>query len=638
MVRELEPGAYRLALGLVSDAASAERIVLDAFASLAPSLARISSPSELREKLYARIRQRATRQRGAPASTDNRPEPVAIVSDGLHLQIVDLLEEEQSVEPAGRRRGVLAAAVGVVLVAGLIAFVRVHADAMAAAQPTIVELSPPAAANDVSVSGDVRVKFGRRPVGTPTLRLEPAHAVLESVHWDGNTLVAVYTGLHLTTRYQLVLQADYRSRLNDVGHFEKRWTLTTQGYPVLSALTPAPEHQLAARVGKLSVDFSYRPPVEPRLAIMPADGTVTTGQWNGLTWTASYSGLKPLTRYEATVTVDFGAAAASTRRQWAFSTEPGAPPTSVPVIWYGTTAPWLPASDPQRLMAIDWRGNLVGTMYQAAGYVYQVPDGSVLSTKDGGYIDGNGLHFGASASPYVGMIADDSQSVCELLWNDQLWLMTGPLRGPMRRVAPAGWPGARSGLNIIACSITSDRAVIADSGMAGSTAIRVIALSTGRLVYQQSYVGASVSVISSRDGRHVAEQTSTVDAQGHVSAAFTTIRRIMDGRILARLDDRRVLRFSWDGLRVVTVPFFIGNDATLVEWQAGKVLWRQAGDPASGGRPTFAMAQPNGSAMVIAIGSQPGRGDVDQLWIVAADGQAIQVVSTVFYPAFGAGF
>jgi hypothetical protein len=234
--------------------------------------------------------------------------------------------------------------------------------------------------------------------------------------------------------------------------------------------------------------------------------------------------------------------------------------------------------------------------------------------------------------------ADDSRSVCKLVGSSQLSLMTGPLRGPMRRVASAGSPGARSGLAIIACSVTSDRAVIADNGMAGTTGIRVIALTTGRLLYQRSYTGASASVLSSRDGRYLAEQVSTVDDHGQVAAAFTMIRRTLDGRTVARLDGRRVLRFSWDGMRVVTVPLFAGHDVTLLDWQTGNVLWRHAGDPGSDGAPAFAMAQPNGPAMAIAAGSQVGRGDVDQLWIVSADGQATQVVSTIFYPTFGAGF
>jgi hypothetical protein len=33
-----------------------------------------------------------------------------------------------------------------------------------------------------------------------------------------------------------------------------------------------------------------------------------------------------------------------------------------------------------------------------------------------------------------------------------------------------------------------------------------------------------------------------------------------------------------------------------------------------------------------------GRGDVDQLWIVAADGRAIQVAATEFYSPFISGF
>src|SRR6202022_2415217 len=240
MVRDVESGAYRLALVLGFAPASAERVVLEAFASLAPSLARLGNPIELKEKLYARIRQRAARRR-VLVTADAPSDSTAAVSESLHTRIVDLLEEHQGDEPVGRRRAMLVGLIGVVLAGALIAFVKIHADALAEAQPSITELSPLAASPDVSVRGDVGGRSGRRPAGTPTLRLEPAHAVLESVHWDGNTLVAVYSGLHLSTRYQFVLQADYRSRLNDVGPLDKRWTLTTQGYPGLSALIPAPD-------------------------------------------------------------------------------------------------------------------------------------------------------------------------------------------------------------------------------------------------------------------------------------------------------------------------------------------------------------------------------------------------------------
>jgi hypothetical protein len=528
--------------------------------------------------------------------------------------------------------------IGVAIAGALIAFVKVHADGLAAAQPIINELSPPATATDVSVSGDVRVKFGRRPLGTPRIRLEPAHAVLESVHWDGSTLVAVYSGLHLSTRYQLVLQADYRSGLQDVGHFEKRWTLTTQGYPVLSALTPPHDQLQVARVGQVSVDFSYRPPIDPSLSVTPADGTTLPGRWRGMTWTTSYNGLKPQTRYEVTLTVDYGAAAASTKRQWAFTTEPAWPAPGVPVIWYGSQPPWT-ASD-QRLVALDWQGNLAGSAYPTSiVLLQQAPDGSALLTKDGSYIDTDGMVAGSG--PAISLIADDSQSICKFD-SGQSWLMTGPLRGQMHRVAPVGPTGPRGGLDVIACSATNDRAVILENGMTGTTSIRVIALSTGRLLYQRSYAGQSVAVISSRDGRYLAEQNSTVDAQGRFSASFTIIRRTIDGRIAARLDNQRVLRFSWDGTRVVTVGAFTLDDVRLVDWQTGNVVWRSPGpDPgasASARRPAFALAQPNGTAMAIALGSLDRGGLAEQLWIVAADGRAIQVAGTEFYSPFIGGF
>ena len=635
IVRQLETGAYGLALAPGLEPAWAERLLLEAFASMAPSVPRTTRIDALRKELSARLRKRAP-QDWVGAKTDPVEAPAATVSEDLHVRLVDVVEEHQADEPAGRRRAVLIGFIGVAILVGGIAFVRVHADALATVQPTINELSPPAAASGVPVSGDIRVKFGRRPAGTPTLRIEPAHAALESVHWDGNTLVAVYAGLHLSTRYQLVLQADYRSRLEDVGHFEKRWTVTTQGYPVL-ALTPGQDQMFVARVGKLSVDFSYEPPAKPLLTIAPADGILTPGQWAGTAWTASYSGLKPLTRYEVTLTVDYGAAAATSRRQWGFSTEPGWPAPGVPVIWYATQPPWNPTD--QRLLAVDWQGNLSGTMYPTSTLLQQAPDGSSVLTPDGGSIDGTGA-APAAVPAYASTVfaADDNRSLCRVGGSGALWLETGRLRGAMRRVALVGSTGARVGINILACSVTSDRAVIVDNGMGGTAAVRVIALTTGRLLYQRSYGGASVALMSTRDGRYLAEQTTTFDAQGQVATAFTVIRRTLDGRAMARLDDRRVLRFSWDGTRVVTVPILSGSDVTLLEWQTGKVIWRQAGDPAMVGRPAFAMSQPNGTAMAIGVGGADRSGALDQLWIVAADGQATQVVKGLLYAPFTGAF
>lgn len=642
LVRELETDAYRRALALASEPASAERIVLEAFGSLAPLIAATPQTVELKERLHARIRQLGSRTRQATVPTDERADHTVAVSESLHIRIVDLLEEEQAVEPVGRRRAVLLGLGGVVLVAALAAYLWVRADALAAAQPTVTALGPAAGSKEVPVRGDFSVTFGRRPVGIPTLRLEPADGVVDSARWDGSTLVATYSGLHLATRYQVLLVADYRSRLKDLGHYEQRWTLTTEGYPVLATVLPHDGQSVVPRVGQLSVDFTHRPAVDPQLSLEPADGVMLPGQWSGTTLTIQYTGLRPLTRYTATVVVDYGVKAANTHYQWAFSTEPGAPPAGVPVIWYSTWRSWMPSSGPQRLVAVDWSGNLVGTIYEASA-TQQAPDGSVFFTPERGLIDRNGVQVG----PAVGyrsnpFLADDSRSLCDLVdtGGGQLWLVTGPVGGPSHRVGLAGMTGARFGLGIIACSVTNDQAVVADNGAAGTTGVRVIALSTGRVRYQRSYAGGLALVVSSRDGRYLAEMTSTYDTQGQPLGAVTLIRRTADGKVLARLDNRRVVRFSWDGLRAVTAPVFPAqdrNEVNLVEWQTGKVLWRQAGSPDMNG-PLYAMPQPKGPGMAIAIDTQPRSGDVDQLWLVDADGHATQVVNEVFYPAFYAGF
>src|SRR2546421_11765878 len=56
LVREIETDAYRWALASASDPASAERLLLEAFASLAPSLALTPDVMELMERLRAGIR------------------------------------------------------------------------------------------------------------------------------------------------------------------------------------------------------------------------------------------------------------------------------------------------------------------------------------------------------------------------------------------------------------------------------------------------------------------------------------------------------------------------------------------------------------------------------------------------------
>jgi hypothetical protein len=542
---------------------------------------------------------------------------------------------------------------GVVLVAALAAFIWVRADALASAQPKVTDLNPVAGAKEVPVIGDFKVTFGSRPVGTPTLRLEPSEGVLESPHWDGSTLIVSYSGLRLATHYQLVLGADYRSRFKDIGHLVKRWSFSAEGYPILVKVGPTDGQAIVARIGALSIDFNHRPPIDPQVQIVPADGSLETGHWTGTTWIVGYAGLKPVTTYQVTALVDYGVPAANIRHQWAFTTEPGAPPAGTPVIWYSLSSPWQSLADPQRLVAINWSGTMVGTIYQMP-VTQQSPDGSVLATPTGEYFDRTGtlMRTPSARTYYPSVLADDNRSLCELgpsassASPGEQWVFIGRPDGTPRRVALAGVindvMGARTGFGILACSVLSDRVVLANFGSMGITGVRVLALSSGRVLYQHSYSGSPTSLVSSHDGKYLAEQTSTYDPSGQPMTATSLIRRTSDGRVMARIDNQQVVRFSWDDRRVVTAQVFIGvgsNDIELVEWQTGKTLWRQLGNPAQqGARPVAAIAQPNGLGMAIAFGSQPSSGDVDQLWLVGADGQATQAVNEVFYPAFYAGF
>jgi hypothetical protein len=647
LVRELEPDAYRLALKVASDSASAERILLAAFASLAPSLAATPQIVELKDRLHARIRERAPRGRRSPALMDDRADQAVAVSDTFHVRIVDLLEEEQGVEPVGRRRAVILGVGGVLVVAAVAAFIWIRADALASAQPTVAELNPPAGAKEVPVLGDFKVTFGSHPVGTPTLRLEPSDGVLESPRWDGSTLIVSYSGLHLARRYQIVLGADYRSRFKDVGHLVKRWSFSAEGYPILVQFGPLDGQTIVARTGALFIGFNHRPPVDPQVRIVPADGSLEGGRWTGSTWVVGYTGLKPVTTYQVTTVVDYGVRAANIRQQWAFTTEPGAPPAGTPVIWYSLSSPWQGLADPQRLVAIDWTGTLVGTMYQTPASA-QSPDGSILATRDAAYFDRSGglLRPASTVNYYSSLLADDNRSLCEIRPSGaspgEEWVFIGRIDGPARRVAPAGVVGARSSMAILACSVLSDRVVVGDLGQTGITGVRVLALSSGRTLYQRAYSAQSTGVTSSHDGKYLAEQTTNYDTQGQPVVGVSLIRRTIDGQVIAHVSTQRVLRFSWDGMRVVTTPVFRGpapTDVEVIDWTNGKTVWRVPdGSAMSGGGTVFAMAQPNGPKIAIAVATQAQSGDVNQLWLVAADGQATEAVNEVFYPAFYSGF
>jgi hypothetical protein len=289
---------------------------------------------------------------------------------------------------------------------------------------------------------------------------------------------------------------------------------------------------------------------------------------------------------------------------------------------------------------------MVGTLYQTPS-MQQSPDGSIVAIRDGTFVDRTGAQVRTTSpsSYFSSMLADDNRSLCEIrpygTSPGEQWVFVGRVDSPARRVALAGVMPARGGLSILACSVLNDRVVVGDFGKNGLTAVRVLEVSSGRLIYQRAYPAPNTSVTSSHDGKYLAEQTISYGTQGDSVAGQTMIRRTSDGQVVGHAGTQRVVRFSWDDLRVVTGSPFPGMSPTtkveLMEWQTGKTLWRQPGSSSTYGT-VSALAQPNGSGMAIALSTQSKSGDVDQLWLVAADGQATQVLNELFYPAFTSPF
>ena len=651
LVREVEDDAYGFARARVSHAPDGDAVLLDAFESEARSLA-TTTTTDLKERLRQRInlltQPRRKRWTGLGGHHGARGvevraahQPVAVPA-ALHARIVDRVEELQYVEPTGRRKAVLLSLLGACIVAALGAVGWVRYDALGAARPIVAAAFPQANAGDAPVQGEIRIIFRHSPSRAPHMTLQPTDGRVGSQTWDGTTLIVSYAGLRYGAHYHMTLDGEYLSRFKDRGHFQEQWSFTTEGYPRPVSVGPLNGATGVPRIGFLSVDFDHPAFVAPMVTLQPPDGTIASGNWVGQSWVVDYRDLKPSTTYQATVIVDYGVKNADINQSWTFQTEPGMPPAGVAVLWHSSNDPGNLANPP-RMLALDWNGALVGTMYQPV--TLQSPDGSIVGTADGTYLDRNGDRLSQlSGTKLYPMVADDDRSWCELSNTlnghslNQMWLLAGAISGPLRAVAPVGVFGAGgSGPGLIGCSTLYDRAVVSYSGSIGTSSVKVFSLSSGRVVFQQTYTLAVVNVISSRTGRYLAELMPTRGSQGNPT--MTIIRRTSDGAIVARLDHQVVVRFSWDDERVVAgTPFQPGAPTvvTLLAWRTGRVLWTLPG-PADEGGPVFAWAEPNGGKMAIASSSQAAW-PLDRLWLVDADGQAKLVLSALFYPASVTGF
>jgi hypothetical protein len=420
--------------------------------------------------------------------------------------------------------------------------------------------------------------------------------------------------------------------------------------PRVSSITPADGASGVALNGEFRVTFAKRPGTLPELTHTPADGSQTAPRWDGSTLVVGYSGLHTRQRYEIALKSDYTSGFGGKghfEKRWGFTTELGPPPAGNPLIWYSTTSPVGPTPQASSLVALDWKGTVVGTLHTTGG-VNQSPDGSRLNVAGLGYVDQAGQPISAVRLDKGGPgWSDDSQHFCAMQTasggiptgnGEPAWLFAGPIEGPLHRVAQAGQFGGQSGPRAVACSYLSDRAVVVETVIMGPSDVWVIKLSTGALLYHRQYSNQqTASVSASHDGRYLAEQSMALDAQGALREGATVIRRVSDGKEVARLENQTVVTFSWDGSRVITMPApgsFGTNEARLVDWKSGSILWRLPGPPGTNGEEgAYALPRPNGTDLVVAVSPQSLAG-IDSLWLVQADGSARQIAKGPLWTAF----
>jgi hypothetical protein len=291
--------------------------------------------------------------------------------------------------------------------------------------------------------------------------------------------------------------------------------------------------------------------------------------------------------------------------------------------------PFLDAGIPNQVDAITWDGvgpgKLALTSAAGAPVFGPSPDGARFRS-DANVFNRAGQPQG-SIGPFTKLSviwADDSRHVCQMVGaNGQ---PSGPMTfqlvlpgNPPRDVASLGQVVGQTAPSVLACSIHSDRAVVAQGGLMGSASeLWVVRLSTGALLYHESFPtgSAGVAVVASRDGQYLAETASACCATGPPS---TTIHRAVDGALVARLDGRRVAGFSWDSELAITTDGVAGGKPRVVRWRSGQEVWS---GPAGSLIRGFA-SEPGGPRVAIATGTGSGTASrASDIWVVSPDGRA----------------
>jgi len=298
--------------------------------------------------------------------------------------------------------------------------------------------------------------------------------------------------------------------------------------------------------------------------------------------------------------------------------------------------------------ALDWSGKPAGQV--ALNASTQTPDGSKLSSTSGEVYDATGhpvgyTDFTKGRGPFW---ADDSRHVCSFVppgadfvqeAPGTIWLKT--LDGKARSVTSYGIFTGNAGPEVLACSISADRVVVAQRSFGWVTDVSAFTLSTGARLFQRTYPAQQMArVMASRDGLYLAEDRSVLGSPG-VPGGGTVVRSLPDGTVLGQFADLEIIAFSWEGSVAVMVSKTRRIVLTML-WRSGLVIWSASFPNPAAGPQNFVpaigvLARPASSDLAVSISLEKADSPTTEVWLISG-GTGRLILSARVRPTFESSF
>jgi hypothetical protein len=314
-------------------------------------------------------------------------------------------------------------------------------------------------------------------------------------------------------------------------------------------------------------------------------------------------------------------------------TQPLAVPAGQPVVLYRDPA------DVTQVDGVTWDGRTSGRVGPATknANLSLDPTGTLYEADNQTVRDRTGSVVGQFEQAQVSRYwADDGHHYC---WIDPVVPLPSTigvaailqLRAPgekARVVAQVGTIARQSGIQVVACSVRRDRAVVVQGYAQAAIAARVwvVELSTGRIVWARTYPSDGVSQVhveASQDGRYVAEVRASCCPMGTPPPASTTVSTTVEDTVGGAVGHvpGNVVALSWDGsLALVQAPANGASPPHVIRWRDGVVVWQAA----AGWTYASSIAEPGGQRLAVVVGdpSGPSLARSDDVYVVAPAGQA----------------